>query len=80
MSRFAILFTAILVVAVPSAGHARTAQQQRMSDCNAQASNIAGSERQEFMKSCLHAPKKLSCSHGKLCGNACIAANEICRR
>lgn len=80
MSRLAIVFGASLVIAMPSPGHALTAQQQRMSDCNEQAAGKTGAERQQFMKTCLHAPKTLYCSQGKACGNACIAANEVCRR
>lgn len=80
MSRLAILLGLALVVVMPSPSHALTAQQQRMKECNAEAAGKSSAERKQFMKACLHAPKTLYCSHGKACGNACIAANETCRQ
>jgi hypothetical protein len=59
-------------------------QQQRMKDCNAQASGMRGMERERFMSSCLSnkpaEPKKPNCVKGKPCGNSCIAMDKVCRK
>jgi hypothetical protein len=39
--------------AAPPVAKAKTAQQQRMTDCNAQAAGKKGDERKTFMSSCL---------------------------
>jgi hypothetical protein len=55
-------------------------QQQRMKDCNAQASGMAGGARKQFMSSCLSggATKGPHCTKGKPCGNSCIAKDKVC--
>lgn len=52
---FAVLpaFAADAGAAATDAPKAKTAQQQRMSDCNAQAKDKSGAERKTFMSSCL---------------------------
>jgi hypothetical protein len=60
-------------------------QQQRMTDCNAQAKGMTGDARQQFMSSCLSnkpaaETKKPNCVNGKPCGNTCIAKDKICHK
>jgi hypothetical protein len=61
-----------------------TSQQQRMKDCNAQATGMTGDTRKQFMSSCLSGAtaetKKPHCITGKPCGNSCIAKNEVCHK
>jgi hypothetical protein len=63
---------------------ALTAQQQRMKDCNSQASGMKGDARKQFMSACLSGgsaqTKGPNCTKGKPCGNTCIAANEVCHQ
>lgn len=52
---------AALLAAVPVAAGAKTAQQEKMATCNAQAAGKTGEERKAFMKQCLsHKPAKVS--------------------
>jgi psiF repeat len=61
-----------------------TSQQQRMKDCNTQASGMAGDARKQFMSSCLSGgsaeTKKPHCTMGKPCGNSCIAKDKVCHQ
>jgi psiF repeat-containing protein len=68
-----------------SAGSAQlSSQQQRMKDCNSQASGMSGDARKQFMSSCLSEvaaeTKKPNCVKGKLCGNSCIAKDKVCHK
>ena len=59
-------------------------QQQRMKDCNSQASGLTGDARKQFMSSCLSGSaaetKKPNCVNGKPCGNSCIAKDKVCHK
>jgi len=61
-----------------------SSQQQRMKDCNSQASGMSGDARKQFMSSCLSGPpaeaKKPNCINGKPCGNSCIAKDKVCHK
>jgi hypothetical protein len=59
-------------------------QQQRMKDCNTQASGMTGDARKTFMSSCLSGgsaeTKGPHCTKGKPCGNSCIAKDKVCHK
>ncbi len=50
-------FATAAFAAAPEAAPAKTAQQNKMTTCNAEATGKKGDERKAFMKSCLSAPK-----------------------
>jgi hypothetical protein len=79
-----LVLVVILSVAIAAPANALTAQQQRMKDCNSQASGMKGDARKQFMSTCLSGgsaqTKAPKCTNGKPCGNTCIAANEVCRQ
>ena len=79
-----LVATVVLVTLGLPANAQLTSQQQRMKDCNAQASGISGDARKQFMSSCLSGAtaeaKKPHCSKGKLCGNSCIPKNAVCHQ
>ena len=82
MIRFVV--AVILSVAIAAPANALTAQQQRMKDCNSQASDMKGDTRKQFMSTCLSGgstqTKAPKCTNGKPCGNTCIAPNEVCHQ
>jgi hypothetical protein len=82
MIRFVV--AVILSVAITAPANALTAQQQRMKDCNSQASGMKGDARKQFMSTCLSGgsdpTKAPKCTNGKPCGNTCIAPNEVCHQ
>jgi len=59
-------------------------QQQKMTDCNAQAKGMTGDARKNFMSSCLSGgsaeTKGPHCTKGKPCGNSCIAMDKVCHK
>jgi psiF repeat len=59
-----------------------TPQQQRMKDCNTQASGMTGDARKSFMSTCLSGgeAKGPHCTKGKPCGNSCIAKDKVCHK
>ena len=60
-----------------------TSQQQRMKDCNTQASGMSGDARKQFMSTCLiggSETKGPHCTKGKPCGNSCIAKDKVCHK
>ena len=83
MTRF-ITALAILIALASPASAQLTSQQQRMKDCNTQASGMAGDARKQFMSSCLSGgsaeTKKPHCTTGKPCGNSCIAKDKVCHQ
>ena len=83
MPNYMIAIAVTIALAAPAAAQL-TSQQQRMKDCNAQASGISGDARKQFMSSCLSGATaeatKPHCSKGKLCGNSCIPKNEVCHQ
>ena len=83
MRQYVIAAIMSAVLTLPASAQL-TPQQQRMKDCNAQASGMTGDARKQFMSSCLSSgsaeAKKPQCTNGKLCGNTCIAKNEVCHK
>jgi hypothetical protein len=77
-----IVAAAIFVVLTAPVGAQLTSQQQKMKDCNAQASGISGGARKQFMSSCVSggATKAPHCVNGKPCGNTCIAKDQVCHK
>jgi hypothetical protein len=75
---------AIVVALTVSASAQLSSQQQRMKDCNTQASGMSGDARKQFMSSCLSGPaaetKGPHCTNGKPCGNSCIAKDKVCHK
>lgn len=71
------------IMATPS-GAQVTLQQQRMKDCNTQATGMTGDTRKQFMSTCLSggaaATKGPQCTKGKPCGNTCIAMDKVCHK
>ncbi|MGB7462061.1 MAG: PsiF family protein [Candidatus Acidiferrum sp.] len=79
------MIAAVLAVALASPASAQlTSQQQRMKDCNTQASGMSGDARKQFMSSCLSGgaqeTKGPHCTKGKPCGNSCIAMDKVCHK
>ena len=79
------LFTVAIIapLAMPASAQINP-QQQRMKDCNSQASGLTGDARKQFMSSCLSGSaaetKKPNCVNGKPCGNSCIAEDKVCHK
>ena len=75
---------AILIALAAPANAQPSSQQQRMKDCNSQATGMAGDARKQFMSSCLSGgnaeAKKPHCVNGKPCGNSCIAMDKVCHK
>ncbi len=84
MQRTLIAVAMLVALGVPASAQLNP-QQQRMTDCNAQAKGMTGDARQQFMSSCLSnkpaaEAKKPNCVNGKPCGNTCIAKDKICHK
>jgi hypothetical protein len=83
MSRSFIAIALMVALAAPASAQL-TSQQQRMKDCNTQASGMSGDARKQFMSSCLSGAgaetKGPHCTKGKPCGNSCIAMNKVCHK
>ena len=83
MRRYLLIAIAFVTLTAP-AGAETTSQQQRMKDCNAQATEMTGSARKEFMSRCLSgksaATKQPHCTNGKPCGDTCIAEDKVCHQ
>jgi psiF repeat len=83
MRKFPIA-VAMLVALAAQASAQLNSQQQRMKDCNTQASGMAGDARKTFMSSCLSGAtaetKGPHCTKGKPCGNSCIAMDKVCHK
>jgi len=77
-----LLAVALFIIVTVPVGAQITPQQQRMKDCNAQASGMTGDHRKQFMSSCLSGgeTKGPHCTKGKPCGNSCIALNKVCHK
>ena len=71
----AVAMTAALAM---SASAQVNPQQQRMTECNAQAKGMTGDARKNFMSTCLSGAQGLHCTKGKPCGNTCIAIDKEC--
>ncbi len=83
MRKYLIAVAAMVTLAMPASAQLNS-QQQRMKDCNSQASGMSGDARKQFMSSCLSSPaaeaKKPNCINGKPCGNSCIAKDKVCHK
>ena len=81
MRGFLIAVAVSIALATP-AGAQLNPQQQRMKDCNTQASGMTGDARKQFMNSCLSGAetKGPHCTNGKPCGNSCIAIDKVCHK
>jgi hypothetical protein len=83
MRKFPIA-VAMLVALAAQASAQLNSQQQRMKDCNTQASGMTGDARKTFMSSCLSGAtaetKGPHCTKGKPCGNSCIAMDKVCHK
>jgi hypothetical protein len=83
MKTFLIAVALMVALGMPASAQL-TSQQQRMKDCNTQASGMSGDARKQFMSSCLSGgtaeTKKPHCVNGKPCGNTCIAKDQVCHK
>jgi len=82
MKRYLIAL-ALMVALGMSASAQVNPQQQRMRDCNTQASGMTGDARKHFMSSCLSGAAGTNgphCAKGKPCGNSCIAKDQVCHK
>jgi hypothetical protein len=82
MKRYLIGVAVLAVLAMPASAQVNS-QQQRMTDCNAQAKGMTGDARKTFMSSCLSGSAETKgphCTKGKPCGNACIAMDKVCHK
>jgi psiF repeat len=81
MKNYLIALAMMAVLAAPASAQL-TSQQQRMKDCNTQASGMTGDARKQFMSSCLSGAetKGPHCTKGKPCGNSCIAMDKVCHK
>jgi len=71
MKNYLIALAMMAVLAAPASAQL-TSQQQRMKDCNTQASSMTGDARKQFMSSCLSGAESKGphCTKGKPCGNS----------
>jgi hypothetical protein len=83
MRKYPIAIAIVVALTIPASAQLNS-QQQRMKDCNTQASGMSGDARKQFMSSCLSGPasetKGPHCTNGKPCGNSCIAKDKVCRK
>jgi hypothetical protein len=83
MRKLRIVVAMLVALAAPASAQLNS-QQQRMKDCNTQASGMAGDVRKTFMSSCLSGAtaetKGPHCTKGKPCGNSCIAMDKVCHK
>jgi len=81
MKNYLIALAMMAVLAAPASAQL-TSQQQRMKDCNTQASGMTADARKQFMSSCLSGAgtKGPHCTKGKPCGNSCIAMDKVCHK
>jgi hypothetical protein len=81
--KYLIAVAMLAALTIPASAQL-SSQQQRMKDCNSQASGMSGDARKQFMSSCLSGvaaeTKKPNCVKGKLCGNSCIAKDKVCHK
>jgi psiF repeat len=79
----ALITLAILITLAMPANAQLNPQQQRMKDCNTQATGMTGDARKQFMSSCLSGGSETKgphCTKGKPCGNTCIAMDKVCHK
>jgi hypothetical protein len=84
MKRYLLVAVAVLIALVAPVGAQVNPQQQKMTECNAQAKGMTGDARKNFMSTCLSGgsaeTKGPHCTKGKPCGNTCIAMDKICHK
>jgi hypothetical protein len=84
MGKYLIAIAIMAAALAAPANGQLTSQQQRMKDCNAQASGMSGDTRKQFMSSCLSGQadegRGPHCVKGKPCGNSCIAKDKVCHK
>jgi hypothetical protein len=84
MRKFLVAVPLLVLALTAPAGAQLNPQQQRMKDCNMQASGMTGDARKQFMSTCLSggasATKGPHCTKGKPCGNTCIAMDKVCQK
>jgi hypothetical protein len=83
MKQFLMTVAVLAALTFPASAQL-TSQQQRMKDCNTQASGMTGDARKQFMGTCLSGgaaeTKGPHCTKGKPCGNSCIAMDKVCHK
>ena len=83
MRKYLVAAIVLVALAVPASAQLN-AQQQRMKDCNTQASGMTGDARKSFMSTCLSGAsaetQKPHCTKGKPCGNSCIPKDKVCHQ
>jgi len=83
MRKYILVAVTLAVLSAPAIAETN-AQQQRMKDCNVQATGMTGAARKEFMSTCLISgsafTKQPHCVNGKPCGNSCIAKDKVCHK
>jgi psiF repeat len=83
MRKYLVAIAILAALGTPASAQL-TSQQQRMKDCNTQASGMTGDARKQFMSTCLSGgtteTKGPHCTKGKPCGNSCIAMDKVCHK
>jgi hypothetical protein len=83
MRKYLVAIAILATLGIPASAQLTT-QQQKMKDCNTQASGMSGDARKQFMSSCLSGraaeTKGPHCTKGKPCGNSCIAMDKVCHK
>jgi psiF repeat len=77
-----VSLVALVILASPVKAQL-SSQQQRMKDCNTQASGMTGDPRKQFMSTCLSGGSETKgphCTKGKPCGISCIAKDKVCHK
>jgi psiF repeat len=82
MMQYVIAIALLAALATPAS--AQLTSQQRMKDCNTQASGMSGDARRKFICTCLSGgsaeTKRPHCTKGKPCGDSCIAKDKVCHK
>jgi len=83
MKRALTMLAVLVGLSIPASAQLNP-QQQKMTECNAQAKGMTGDARKTFMSTCLSGgsaeAKKPNCVNGKPCGNSCIAKDKVCHK
>jgi hypothetical protein len=82
MRKYLVAVAVLAALAMPASAQVNS-QQQKMTECNAQAKGMTGDARKQFMSSCLSGAAETKgphCTKGKPCGNSCIAMDKVCHK
>ena len=83
MRKYLVAIAILAALGIPASAQLTT-QQQKMKDCNTQASGMTADARKKFMSTCLSGgaaeTKGPHCTKGKPCGNSCIAMDKVCHK